>query len=156
MSSTNINNQITCIKSARTILDEYYSSFKDESSDLWTILAHVVSASIILLLDHILSDDNSSGNCQIVCDCLVLLERSENQSTLLAKGIRLIHILLQYRAQGSPPDLNQIALRLKEGGTVSDATNDGHVTVTGMSANENWNWDNFFSSFDMTFDGTFG
>ncbi|KAG4425083.1 hypothetical protein IFR04_001853 [Cadophora malorum] len=148
--------RITCIESARTILEEYYASFKDESSDMWTILAHVTTASIILLLDYLLSEDSVPSNYQLVCDCLSLMERSEKHSTIHAKGTRLIRILSSHAQQKSPPDLSQIALMLRDG----EASNEqAELQSMGNGHNagaEMWDWDSvFFNSFDMTFDGTF-
>lgn len=55
----------------------------------------------ILLLDDLLCGDSRKGdrpspNRQLVCDCLTLIERSEKQSTIHARGTRLITLLLQH------------------------------------------------------------
>jgi hypothetical protein len=58
--------------------------------------------------------------------------------------------------QGSPPDLAQIALRLKEDAPAGSALMESQVTMHGNKiVHDSWHLDQFFSSLDMTFDGTF-
>ncbi|KAK5127779.1 hypothetical protein LTR85_004895 [Meristemomyces frigidus] len=109
--------KVACIACARTILTELRSISGDgPSQNLWTITAHAVSASVILLLAMLLSEDDGScddavASRQLVCDSLEILRRSTKSSSMTTRGIDLIELLL---TKSNAASLTSRALDVKE------------------------------------------
>ncbi|KAH8650606.1 hypothetical protein BGZ60DRAFT_569492 [Tricladium varicosporioides] len=153
--------RITCVESARRILEEYHiSSVWDMPNDLWTVVAHVVSASIILLLSIIFSEDalhsEISHDRQLISSCLSTLTKSSTASSISARGMGLIKILLELEQNDVPGsdktlDLRQIAAKLQGDESAASMAIETQLAETFDSRN----WEDFMQNFDFTFDGTF-
>jgi hypothetical protein len=112
-----------CISCARTILSTFNSAptAEDLSQNLWTITAHVLGASIILLLALLFSDDDSLreealSTRQLVSESVQLLRSSSKASSLVTRGISLIDLLLHHSQDGGRSsaafDMKNIAAHL--------------------------------------------
>ncbi|KAH7020734.1 uncharacterized protein B0I36DRAFT_387593 [Microdochium trichocladiopsis] len=114
-------NDVHC---ARTILTQFRANSDESTSrNLWTVLAHVVSACIILLLELIFSQDQddpigAAAKHQLVSDSVVQLKTANKTSTMSIRGISLIELLLQHsnndlnNKSANPLDLRAIAAYL--------------------------------------------
>ncbi|KAH6664576.1 hypothetical protein B0J14DRAFT_681677 [Halenospora varia] len=153
--------RITCVESARRILEDYHtSSTWDMPNDIWTVVAHVVSASIVLLLSMIISEDapasETNHDRQLIGSCLSILVKSSTASSISARGIGLIKILLEHEQNATPGsdktlDLRQIAARLQGDESAAAMALETQLSETFDSRN----WEDFMQSFDLTFDGTY-